>query len=291
MFDAPIAFAFTAGLIAVVNPCGFAMLPAYLSYFLGIESRNDDGSDPRGSLSRALATGAVVSLGFFVVFGVMGALFTLGLTALEDQLPWFGLVIGIVMFLLGIAMLRGFQMTVALPKLQKGGGGRDLRSLFLFGISYAIASLSCAFPTFFALFGLVDGAGAGTTVFVAYALGMTTVLMALTVSLAMARQSLLHTLRKAMQHVDKAAGVLLVIAGAYIVYFWSIDLAEVQSGSAWREPVLLVERFSDGIRNRIRDAGGTRVGLVLGAIVAASIGSVLIRPRREPSRTEETTAV
>ena len=113
----------------------------------------------------------------------------------------------------------------------------------------------------------------------------------LTVSLAMARQSLLHTLRKAMQHVDKAAGVLLVIAGAYIVYFWSIDLAEVQSGSAWREPVLLVERFSDGIRNRIRDAGGTRVGLVLGAIVAASIGAVLIRPRREPSRTEETTAV
>ena len=98
-------------------------------------------------------------------------------------------------------------------------------------------------------------------------------------------------LRKAMQHVDKAAGVLLVIAGAYIVYFWSIDLAEVQSGSAWREPVLLVERFSDGIRNRIRDAGGTRVGLVLGAIVAASIGAVLIRPRREPSRTEETTAV
>ncbi len=291
MFDAPIAFAFTAGLIAVVNPCGFAMLPAYLSYFLGIESRNDDGSDPRGSLARALATGAVVSLGFFVVFGVMGALFTLGLTALEDQLPWFGLVIGIAMFFLGIAMLRGFQMTVALPKLQKGGGGRDLRSLFLFGISYAIASLSCAFPTFFALFGLVDGAGAGTTVFVAYALGMTTVLMALTVSLAMARQSLLHTLRKAMQHVDRAAGVLLVIAGAYIVYFWAIDLADVQSGSAWREPVLLVERFSDGIRNRIRDAGGTRVGLLLGAVVAASVGAVLMRPRQHPAPTDETTAV
>lgn len=290
MFDAPIAFAFTAGLIAVVNPCGFAMLPAYLSYFLGIEGKTDDGTDPRGSLVRALATGGVVSLGFFVVFGVMGALFTLGLTALEDQLPWMGLLIGVVMLGLGIAMLNGFTITVAVPKLERGGGGRDLRSLFLFGISYAIASLSCAFPTFFALFGLVDGAAAGTTVFAAYALGMATVLIALTVSLAMARQSLLHTLRRAMRHVDRAAGILLVLAGAYIVYFWSVDLADVTSGSAWREPVLAVERFSDDVRNRIRNFGGVRTGLVLGAVIAGAVGLVLMRPSATTEPTSERTS-
>ena len=33
MIDAPLALAFSAGLVATVNPCGFAMLPAYLSYF------------------------------------------------------------------------------------------------------------------------------------------------------------------------------------------------------------------------------------------------------------------
>ncbi|MFN7150094.1 MAG: cytochrome C biosynthesis protein, partial [Microthrixaceae bacterium] len=26
-------------MVATVNPCGFAMLPAYLSYFLGLEVR------------------------------------------------------------------------------------------------------------------------------------------------------------------------------------------------------------------------------------------------------------
>ena len=35
MIDAPLALAFAAGLVATVNPCGFAMLPAYLSYFMG----------------------------------------------------------------------------------------------------------------------------------------------------------------------------------------------------------------------------------------------------------------
>ena len=42
MIDAPLALAFTAGMVATVNPCGFAMLPAYLGYFLGLEGTNPD---------------------------------------------------------------------------------------------------------------------------------------------------------------------------------------------------------------------------------------------------------
>ena len=37
MTSASLTFAFTAGLVATINPCGFAMLPAYLSYFLWTE--------------------------------------------------------------------------------------------------------------------------------------------------------------------------------------------------------------------------------------------------------------
>ena len=33
----PFGFAFGAGIVAAVNPCGFAMLPAYLSLYLGTE--------------------------------------------------------------------------------------------------------------------------------------------------------------------------------------------------------------------------------------------------------------
>ena len=70
MFDAPFAFAFTAGIFATVNPCGFAMLPAYLSYFLGVEGKSDVDGDARSSLIRAITTGGIVSLGFLVVFGI-----------------------------------------------------------------------------------------------------------------------------------------------------------------------------------------------------------------------------
>ena len=45
MIDAPFALALTAGMVATVNPCGFAMLPAYLAYFVGAEDAADDDED------------------------------------------------------------------------------------------------------------------------------------------------------------------------------------------------------------------------------------------------------
>ena len=66
MLDAPLAYAFTAGLVATVNPCGFPMLPAYLSYFVGADDE-DPGPTPLRVL-RAVGAAAAVSVGFFIVF-------------------------------------------------------------------------------------------------------------------------------------------------------------------------------------------------------------------------------
>ena len=53
MIDGLFAYAFTTGMLATVNPCGFAMLPAYLSYFLGIEiGRRAAGDDGDGDGAR-----------------------------------------------------------------------------------------------------------------------------------------------------------------------------------------------------------------------------------------------
>ena len=43
--DAPLAWAFATGMAATVNPCGFALLPTYLTYYLGL----DDGDPVSGS--------------------------------------------------------------------------------------------------------------------------------------------------------------------------------------------------------------------------------------------------
>ena len=135
MFDGPYALAIAAGMAATVNPCGFALLPAYLSAFLGSEHRAGGAN----AVARALAVSAALTAGFVVVFGTFGLIVTPLALSVEDKLPWVTVVIGIGLVALGIALLAGRQPTLKIPKLQRGGSDETLPSMFLFGISYATA--------------------------------------------------------------------------------------------------------------------------------------------------------
>ena len=120
MIDAPLAYAFTAGAVATVNPCGFAMLPAYLSYFLGIEAAKGAEEDRRASVGTALLVGAAVSAGFLVVFGIVGTLVNAGVSSFIDYVKWATIAIGIGLVVLGIAMLRGLPPPLLDPTARQG---------------------------------------------------------------------------------------------------------------------------------------------------------------------------
>ncbi|MDG2114941.1 MAG: hypothetical protein P8N02_20310, partial [Actinomycetota bacterium] len=100
--------------------------------------------------------------------------------------------------------------------------------------------------------------------FVAYALGMALVLTSLTVSLAMARESLLHRLRSLMQHVDRLAGGLMVLAGVYLIWYWVTERLGSEQGGV----VLSVERWSSRMSNWVSDLGGVRLGVIMSIVVA-----------------------
>lgn len=277
MIDAELAFAFSAGMVATVNPCGFAMLPAYLSYFLGLEGQ---GTDARSGVARGLAVGAVVTGGFVLVFGVMGLLITQFSLRVNEQLPWVTMVIGVALVVLGVAMLRGFQLTVRLPKLQMGTGSRELSSMFLFGISYAVASLSCTLPVFLVVVTNTfetSSFASGLAVFVAYALGMGLVLMVITLALSLAKGSLVRSLRRALPHINTISGVLLVIAGAYVAWYGYYEwrLFTDPSNPPPAGPVQLVTEWNADITNWVNRTGATTIGWVLGAIVATAVVAVV----------------
>jgi len=269
VIDAPLAIAFGAGMLATVNPCGFAMLPAYLGYFLG----QDHGrQDVRATVGRSLAVGLSVSGGFLVVFSLAGlAIYHLS-ASIDRWTPWATMVIGAGLVVLGLAMLRGFEPVIPLPKLERGGNGRTGPSMLLFGISYAIASISCALPVF-------TSAVAGTfrrenlvsslAVFFAYALGMTLVLLVLTVSLGMARQGLVRWLRRALPHVTRASGLLLVVAGGYLAHYGWYEVRLRDGKGRGSSAVDTVTGWSDSIARWVSDVGPTRVGLLLALALAA----------------------
>jgi cytochrome c-type biogenesis protein len=273
MIEVPLAYAFTVGMVAAVNPCGFPMLPAYLSYFIGTDDERADGA---GRVPRALGAAAAVSAGFLAVFTALGIPINAGMTSIYRLMPWLTIVIGVGLAVLGVAMLGGYRLKVALPRLDRGGRTRRFGSMFVFGVSYAIASLSCTLPLFLTVVvGTTERSNAlsGLLAFGAYALGMSLVLMVLSVALALARESMVRRLRAALAHVDRVAGALLVAVGGYLVYYgvWARDPI-----NATTSPLRSVERWSADLAAWL-GTGGVGLGAVFALLVVAgaAVGAVL----------------
>ena len=286
MIDAPLALAFAAGLVATVNPCGFAMLPAYLSYFMGLEEHQQSRSR---AMRSALTVGAVVSAGFLVVFGLAGILITAGFRFVINAIPWFAVVVGVGVIALGVALLAGREMTVGLPRARRAASGNGYRSVFLFGVSYAVASLSCTLPVFLTVVATQVTRGSfvsGIATFVAYASGMALVLMAITVALAIGKRSLVARLKGAGRSIGVVSGVILVVTGSYIVWFWIVNIRSGPQALVDGGPFRFVEGLSQAAQNAVA-AAPLLWGLGLAAVVGVGVLAAMLASR-SPAPTSET---
>ena len=275
MFDLDLAVPFGAGLVAAVNPCGFAMLPAYLAYFLGIGSQ-DQSTDTGRNVLRGLLVGLTLTAGFVAFFGIIGALTSslISTSTIADRGPWITLVISGLMVVLGIAMLAGFEPKISVPRLSKGGDSQGLLSMFLFGVSYAVVSLGCASPVFFGSVSgsfSTDGVWEGTLRFLAYALGMGLVITFLTLAVAMGRSGVTAHMRRLLPHINKISGGFLVVAGVVLGFYgwWEVQVLLRDDFEANNPFVEASTRVSTRLENWIIDVGGNRFGLATAFLVLA----------------------
>jgi cytochrome c-type biogenesis protein len=271
MSTVPLTIAFTAGGLAVVNPCGFPLLPAFLSFYLGA----DEGQLPAAPtrVLQGLVLGGLVALGELALFAAVALPVTLGVGAVARAVPWVGLATGAVLAVTGLAVLAGRQIRLALHPRATARRERRLTAMLLFGVCYGAASLGCTLPIFLALVGASLGADK-LTAFVAYGAGMAVVLMALAVAVACARQGLATRLRPALPYVNRLAGVLLTASGIYLVYYW----ARIQFGDTITladDPIVgLATRYSAELQT-FAEHHGTPLLAGAGAIVVLALASAL----------------
>lgn len=233
MLQGPFALALVSGMVATVNPCGFALLPAYLSAFVGMDTRANRAS----ALARAVAVSGVLTAGFITVFGLLGVVFGSALNEVQRRAPWLTILIGLGLVCLGVSMLLGRELNLRIPKLQRGGSDGTLVSMFLFGVSYALASLSCAIAPFLT----VTSSPSANLVsriltFALYGIGMGLVIAVLTIGVALARSGVVARFRSFVPHMNRIAGGLMVVAGAYVAYYgwyeWRVLARNDTSGGA-----------------------------------------------------------
>lgn len=271
--------ALSAGLLAALNPCGFALLPAYL----GLLVRDDPGRHVR-ALTRALTAAAGMTLGFVAVFGGFGLLVVPLALSVERFLPWVTLVVGLLLVALGVVLLAGREVGLRLPRPAWAPSGSAL-SWPAYGVAYALASLSCTAGPFLALTTSTfrtTNLAQGVAVFVAYALGMGALVAALSVVVVLARGGVVRRLRASTRLVSRISGALVLLVGAYVAWYGWYEV-RILSGGATGDPIVdAVISLQETVLGWIAAVGADRLArvLLLGLVVLVVATALAVRLRR-----------
>ena len=280
-----LGFAFAAGLVAALNPCGFAMLPAYLA--LVVLGDDGDGSDGGGGVGRrvavlrALAATALMTVGFLAVFGAFGLLVTPLASSVQRYAPAVTVVVGAVLVALGVWLLAGRELPALLPKPTGGAPGRRLGSMVLYGVAYAVASLSCTIAPFLAVTSATfraDDVLGGLAGYAAYAAGMGLLVGVLAVAVALASDAVAGGLRRLLPYLNRIAGVLLLVVGGYVGYYGVYELRLYHAGGNAVDPVVqAASTVQSRLVSTVDSVGAWPLLVALAVLVALGLTPALAR--------------
>lgn len=274
-----------AGMLAAVNPCGFALLPAYLGIFV-----LDERPGRVAALGRAVRATAAMTLGFAAVFAIFGLAIMPVASSVTGHLPWFTVVLGVALAVTGAWVVVGRRLP-SLPAPRPRRGGRRARpvtdsvaSMAGFGASYAIASLGCTIAPFLAVAVTAFRAGSaleGGVLFLAYAAGMGLVVGAAAVAVAVAHRGLLDRVRRAGSVLPRIAGALLMVAGAYVAWYAAWELRVLHTGAGSDPVVESAARLQQWLASSVAWLGWPVFAGMLAAMLV--LGLLRRRSQRETS--------
>ncbi|MGV0746309.1 cytochrome c biogenesis CcdA family protein [Mycolicibacterium sp. XJ870] len=236
-----LGLAFGAGLVAALNPCGFALLPGYLALVV----RGGATTGGWRALTRALGATIAMAVGFIAVFGTFAALTVAAASTVQRYLPYVTVVIGLTLIGLGCWLLAGRHLGLLIPGAlahnARWAPTARLGSMLSYGVGYALASLSCTIGPFLA----VTGAGLksdtplhGIAVFSAYAAGFTLIVGVLAVAAALASTVVVDRMRRIVPYVNRISGALLIAVGVYVGYYGFYEIRLFTLDGSPHDPVI-----------------------------------------------------
>jgi sulfite exporter TauE/SafE len=142
-----------------------------------------------------------------------------------------------------------------------------------YGITYAVASLSCTIGPFLAVTGaaLTASPTEAAATYAAYAVGMGVIILALSIAAALAHTTIAHHLRRVTHVAPRVGGILMILAGLYAVWYGRWELA-VYDGDLTSDPVInRIENIRLWIVAGILRIGAGQLVLVVTAVAIATV--------------------
>ena len=284
MIDAAaIGFALGAGGVAALNPCGFAFLPGYLGLVIAGENRP---TSQLSALGRAGTATVAMSAGFVTVFGLFGLVVSPLIASAQRYLPFATVVVGVLLVATGVWLSCGRDVSILLPKFAGGTPTARLRSMYAYGVAYAIASLSCTVAPFLAMISTTFRRGdlvAGILSFLLYAAGMALVVGVAALVVALAGSTATGMFRRMLPYITRIGGAVVLLTGLYVTYYGIYEIRLYFSDGSADDPVVEAAGAVQGWLARGVDAVGAwpLVGVVVVIVAGAVAWHVFNRRRRQ----------
>lgn len=281
MADLPLALALGAGMLAAVNPCGFALLPAYLSLLV----LGDDSPSRTVAVGRALAATAAMTAGFAAFFGVFGLVIQPVAGQVQQHLPWFTIAFGLLITTAGAWLLAGRQLPTLAPKLRRAPAvTRSVPSMAVFGMAYATASLGCTIAPFLAIVVSAFRSGStteGVALFAAYAAGMGLIVGAASLTVALTRTTAVTRLRRLGAIAPRLGGGLLLLVGAYVAYYGWYEIRALRNPTTTDPVIDTAATVQRAVADTLDTAGPAVIAVLF---VLLLLVTLVIRRRKRTSR-------
>jgi cytochrome c biogenesis protein CcdA len=212
-----LALIFSAGVFATFNPCGFAMLPAYLTML--ISSAPQEMSPIKIAL-RALQSAALMALGVISIFAIFGTLIFPISTSIQAYLPIITISIGAILIYLGIASLAGKAPVLRKLWSPNVAPSSNVKSLYLYGVTFALGSISCTIGPLLAATSSSLNLGFVKTLraYLFYALGISATITVIAL-LALYSQAALLRVKRSLRTIELVSSIFLTLVGIYLIIF------------------------------------------------------------------------
>lgn len=208
--------AMLAGLVSFLSPCVLPLVPGYLGYVTGLTGV-DLEKQRRG---RIFAGVALFVLGFSVVFVLLGGAFgQLGGLISGDRLPIVTRWLGVVVVIMGIIFLGGFDFFQRNAKL-KAKPPAGLWGAPLLGMTFGLGWAPCIGPTYSAvqLLSLSGGSTAAKGALLAFAYSLGLGIPFLLIALAVRRgMGVMKFFRQHKLAIQRLGGLMLIALGLLMI--------------------------------------------------------------------------
>ena len=204
---------FLEGIASFISPCLLSMLPIYISYFSGSDSKKN----------KALKNSIAFVFGFSLIFIILAILSNRVGVFLTQYSKYIKYVFGVIIIFLGLNYMEVFKFDLFSKFKKYNSDVKDMGILksFVFGIMFSISMTPCV-GTFLSsallLIANQESLLKGIILIVLYCLGLG-IPFIISSMLIDKLKNVFNIIKKNYKIVKIISGVILLIMGIYLIFF------------------------------------------------------------------------